>query len=99
MSILQLRNHIPILDMGMMSDMRLARQLFPETRRAVMYSPVKFHAAPIVEIEADMRRIYDELAPCDVVMADIQAQTPDERVIALLEICRALESRSQAADG
>jgi len=26
-----------------------------------------------------------------VVMADIQAQTPDERVITLLEICRALE--------
>jgi hypothetical protein len=32
-----------------------------------------------------------ELAPCDVVMADVQAQTPDERVIALLEICRGLE--------
>jgi len=79
------------LDMGMMSDMRLVRQLFPETRCAVMYSPVKFHDAPIEEIRADMLRIYDELAPCDVVMTDIQAQTPDERVIALLEICRALE--------
>jgi hypothetical protein len=67
------------------------RQLFPETRRAMMYSPVKFHDAPIEEIRADMRRIYEELAPCDIVMADIQAQTPDERVIALLEICRGLE--------
>lgn len=79
------------LDMGMMSDMRLVRQLFPETRRAVMYSPVKFHDATIDEIRADMQRIYEELAPCDVVMADIQARTPDARVIALLEICRTLE--------
>ena len=80
------------LDMGMMSDMPLVRELFPETRRAVMYSPVKFHDAPVEEIRADMRRIYEELAPCDVVMADIQAQTPDKRVIELLEICRRLES-------
>ena len=79
------------LDMGMMSDMRLVRELFPETRRAVMYSPVKFHDTPIEEIRADMRRIYDELAPCDVVTADIQAETPDTRVIALLGICRELE--------
>ena len=79
------------LDMGIMSDMRLVRELFPETRRAVMVSPVKFHDAPIEEIRADMRRIYDELAPCDVVMADIQAQTPNTRIIQLLEICRALE--------
>jgi hypothetical protein len=79
------------LDMGMMSDMRLVRELFPETRRAVMVSPVKFHDAPIEEIREDMRRIFEDLAPCDVVMADIQAQTPDSRVIALLEICRGLE--------
>jgi hypothetical protein len=32
--------------------------------------------APIEEIRSDMRSIYEELAPCDVVMADIQAQTP-----------------------
>ena len=79
------------LDMGMMFDMRLVRDLSPETRRAVMYSPVKFHDAPIEEIRADMRRIYEELAPCDVVMADIQADTRDSRVIELSEICRALE--------
>jgi hypothetical protein len=83
------------LDMGIMSDMRLVRQLFPETRRAVMVSPVKFHNAAIEEIRADMRRIYEELAPCDVVMADIQAQTPDERVIALWEICRGLAGSGQ----
>jgi hypothetical protein len=79
------------LDMGMDSDMDKARTLFSETRRAVLYSPVKLQEAPIEEIEKDMERIYKELSPCDVVMADIQAATPDSRVNELLGICRNLE--------
>jgi uroporphyrinogen-III decarboxylase len=79
------------LDMGIMSDMQKARATFPDARRAVMYSPVRLHDAALAEIRADMHKIYADLAPCDVVMADIQAHTPDERIIALLEICRELE--------
>jgi hypothetical protein len=59
-----------------------------------MYSPVKLHAAPLTEIEADLRRIHAELAPCDIVMADIQWTTPDARVNELLQVCRMLESES-----
>jgi hypothetical protein len=80
------------LDMGMCSDMRRVRELFPQARRAVLYSPVKLQEAPLGEIEADMARIWRELAPCDVVMADIQATTPDARVKALLRICQDLEA-------
>ena len=65
--------------------------MFPETRRAVMYSPVVLQDEPLSKIEADMQRIYESYAPCDVVMADIQASTPDSRVHELLEICRRLE--------
>jgi hypothetical protein len=79
------------LDMGIMSDMEKARTMFPEARRAVLYSPVKLQEAPIEEIRSDMAKIYRELSPCDVVMADIQASTPDSRVNDLLQICRALE--------
>jgi hypothetical protein len=81
------------LDMGIMSDMEKARTLFPEARRAVLYSPVKLQEAPIEEIRKDVERIYEELSPCDVVMADIQATTPDSRVNELLKICRNLEER------
>lgn len=78
------------LDMGMESDMVKAKELFPDARRAVLYSPVKLRAATAEEIEADMARIHRELAPCDIVMADIPADTPDERVKHLLRICRRL---------
>ncbi len=57
-----------------------------------MYSPTKLHDASIETIKGDMVKIRDELAPCDIVMADIQASTPDRRVNELLEICRDLES-------
>lgn len=84
------------LDMGMMSDMRKARDLFPQARRAVLYSPVKLQDAPFDDIRADMAQIARDLAPCDVVMADIQAATPDRRIRKLLEICHALEYTRQA---
>jgi hypothetical protein len=48
---------------------------------------------PIGEIEQDMKKIHKELSPCDVVMADIQATTPDSRVNELLQICRRLEGK------
>ncbi len=83
------------LDMGLSTDLPRARTLFPEARRAVMYSPVTLQDAPLAEIANDMRRIRDELSPCDIVMADIQWTTPDARVNALLDICRALESSSR----
>jgi hypothetical protein len=80
------------LDMGMMSDLKKVRSMFADVRRAVMYSPVTLQDAPLNVIEEDMRRVYAELAPCDIVMADVQADTPDERVNAILKICRILET-------
>jgi uroporphyrinogen-III decarboxylase len=85
--------NVGYLDMGMVSDMEKARTLFPKARRAVLYSPVKLQEAQVEEIKKDMERIYEELSPCDVVMADIQATTPDSRVKELLKICRDLEAR------
>ena len=63
-----------------------------ETRRAVMYWPTKFQDASIEELRRDMEKIYRELSPCDIVMADIQYSTPDTRIQELIEICRGLES-------
>ncbi len=84
--------NVGYLDMGMLSDLKRAREMFPAARRAVMYAPVKLQDAPIAEIENDMRQIRDELSPCDIVMADIQWTTPDSRVKELLRVCRSLEN-------
>lgn len=80
------------LDMGMMSDMVKVKKIFPDTRRAVMYSPVTLQDASLEVLRQDMEKVYDELAPCDIVMADIQASTSDQRIIELLELCKSIES-------
>ena len=80
------------LDMGIASDLAAVKAAFPETYRAVLYSPVRLQEAALGEIRADLTRVYRQLAPCDVVMADIQASTPDERVAEFLAICRQLET-------
>ena len=83
------------LDMGITSDMARAKATFPQARHAVLYSPGKLHDASLEAIEADMVRVYRELAPCDVIMADIQATTPDTRVNALLRICADLTTHDK----
>ncbi len=79
------------LDMGMDSDMARVKKRFPEARRAVIYWPTKLQDAPLETLRHDMEKVHHELAPCDIVMADIQASTPDSRVNKLLEICGDLE--------
>jgi len=83
------------LDMGIMSDLPRVKETFINTYRAVLYSPVTLQEAGLKEIRRDMEKIYRELSPCDVVMADIQATTPDESVNQFIEICRNLESKEE----
>lgn len=85
------------LDMGMESDLPRVKETFPHARRAVIYWPTKLVDASLEEIQRDMARVYRELSPCDVAMADMQASTPDQRVIEFLDICRALEKSSMPA--
>lgn len=79
------------LDMGIMSDFVKIKTSFPDTYLAVLYSPVALQEETTEKIQSDIEKIYRELSPCDVVCADIQATTPDERVKKLLGICRRLE--------
>jgi hypothetical protein len=74
------------VDMGLDSDLKKARRLCPNTKRAVMYTPMDLRNKASEHLRADLVRIYNELAPCDVVMADIEAGTPDARVHELWEI-------------
>jgi len=83
------------LDMGIISDLKKVKKMFPDARRAVMYSPVRLQEANLDAIKKDMKKIYNELSPCDMVMADIEANTSDKRVSELLQICKNLEMQKK----
>jgi hypothetical protein len=82
------------LDMGIVSDMRRAKEFFPQARRAMMYSYLTLHDATYEQISRDMRKVYEDLVSCDIVMADIQVYTLDDsRVNELRSTCHELEQR------
>lgn len=74
-------------DMGMDSDLEKAKTLFPETRRAIMYTPMDVAKKTTEQIRKDMEFIAIKYGPCDIVAADIEHGTPDEKVIELIKIC------------
>ncbi|MBM3883126.1 MAG: hypothetical protein FJ387_25995 [Verrucomicrobia bacterium] len=84
---------VAYLDLGLSSDLARAKALFPEARRALMYSPLDAHSKSPGEIQADLRRVAEEYAPCDLVLADLEAGIPDERVRAWVEWCRGVGRR------
>ncbi|MDA2938868.1 hypothetical protein MYX75_11480, partial [Acidobacteria bacterium AH-259-A15] len=45
------------------------------------------------ELESDLEQIACEYGPCDLVFADIESGTPDERVIELVKLCEEIGER------
>lgn len=68
------------VDMGIHSDLARAKALIPEARRALMYTPTDLENKTREELRADLCLLRERYAPCDIVMADIEVSTPDERV-------------------
>lgn len=85
------------VDMGMCSDMPRARQYFPDLRRAIMYTPMDVANKTSAELRTDLDRIAREYGPCDMVFADIDAGTPDERVTELVKLCEEISERVATA--
>jgi hypothetical protein len=78
------------VDMGLESDLIHAREAVPGARRALMYTPMDLARKPIEQIRADLERLAREYGPCDLVLADIEAGTPDERVKEVVGMCEEL---------
>jgi len=81
------------IDMGLESNLVKAKEAFPDARRAIMYTPMEVANKSLDEIKSDLERVAREYGPCDIVFADIESNTPDERVIAIIEICQQLSEK------
>jgi hypothetical protein len=91
--------HVAYIDMGLDSDLRRAQKLFPAARRAVMITPMDVAGKPLAAIEADIVRIADQYGPCDLVLADIDAGVPDERIKAIWSVVYACSARESPRQG
>jgi hypothetical protein len=79
--------HVGYIDMGMDSDLTKARELFPNARRAIMYTPMDVANKSLAEIEQDILKIAQNYGPCDIVAADNDVGVPDERILDFYRIC------------
>ncbi len=75
------------LDFGLDSDLARIAEMFPESRRCLMYSPVDLQNKSLGEIEADLAEVRDTLTPCEIIVTDIEDTTPDERVLDFYKLC------------
>jgi hypothetical protein len=46
-------------------------------------------------IQDELERVAYEYAPCDVVVGDIDAGTPDEKVLALHDLCGQINNKME----
>ncbi len=89
--------HLGYIDMGLGSDLRQARALMPAARRALMYTPMDMADKTPQELQADFEHIACEYGPCDIVIADIEAGTSDERVLLAVELCREISAAAETS--
>ncbi|TFG50706.1 MAG: hypothetical protein E4H40_00745 [Candidatus Brocadiia bacterium] len=83
------------VDMGSNSDLERVRRMIPNARRAYMYTPMALANNSWEQVESDIRRIADQYGPCDLVIADIEADTPDEKIKNVLDLCKEISSRKE----
>jgi hypothetical protein len=81
------------IDMGMDSDLEKAKKLFPVTRRAIMYTPMDVAHKTLSQIRDDFEYIAKKYGACDIVAADVEFETPDEKVLAMIEICNDISEK------
>jgi len=91
--------YLAYLDMGLESDLRQVRARFPAARRAVMITPMEFGENSPERLRSHLERIAAECGPCDVVVADLEAGTPDEKVRWFLGCCEAVGRVAGAEHG
>ena len=81
--------------MGIDSNLAEASEEFPYARRALMYRPTDLVNKSLQAIEADLEKIANQYAPCDIVVADIEADAPDKRILDFLELCDRINNRME----
>lgn len=81
------------LDMGMESDFIRCREMFPDTRRNVIYEELDAQVRTKELIRGDFERIARELGPCEIGLPNIEPGVSDENIRWLLETIDEISDR------
>lgn len=80
------------LDTGEISNLKKIKEIFPNTRRAVMIGPVELEKNSLENLKKKVIRMRDEYSPCDIILADLEDTLPDQKIIDFINLCRDVQS-------
>jgi hypothetical protein len=86
------------LDMGLDSDLRRIRRMFPEARRNVLITSNYLLSRSDAGMREDFERIARDLGPCDVGFPDIEWDVPDDRLRFVMDLCEELTDLHSARE-
>ena len=81
------------IDMGITSDLKKAKRLFPDARRNILYTSMDLANKSEDQIRDDFEKIATQLAPCDVGLPDIEVDVSDERIMFAIDLCEEFSSK------
>ncbi len=87
--------NVAYIDMGIDSDLKKAREVFPEARRNCLYKSIDLKNKTNREIRQDFKYIAENLAPCDVGMPDIECDVPDAKIMFAMDLCQEFSENNQ----
>jgi len=79
-------DNLGYVDFSFHSDFEKVQSLLPNARKLVFYSPLELIHKTDDELRSDVRRVKDAFGCCDLCVADIDLNTPDEDVIRFVKI-------------
>jgi hypothetical protein len=85
--------NVAYIDMGIESDLKKVRDVFPQARRNCLYRSVDLKNKTREEIKLDFEFIAENLGPCDVGMPDIEYDVPDEKLMLAIDLCAELSGK------
>lgn len=86
--------NVAYIDIGIDSDLKKAREIFPHARRNCLYKSVDLTNKSKEEIRVDFEFIAQNLAPCDVGMPDIEYDVPPEKIMYAIDLCNELSDKN-----
>ena len=87
-------NGICYIDCGFNSNLSKVREGFPEARRLVFYNPSFLVKKSREAVNNDIERICRELGPCDICLADIEVDIPDNEIAAFAHYIEGISSET-----
>jgi hypothetical protein len=82
------------LDMGLDSDLERIRELFPDTRRNLIYTAMDVKEKSREQIREDLEKIARELGPCDIGLPNMEYGIPDEKLQWVLDTIDEISDRN-----